>query len=339
MASGARRWLRWLNAAFLVVGVGALVAMVRSFGIDTIGDGLAQVGWGFALSTTAYFGALVADAVTLRACAGEAGAVVPYRRFLHAGMAGHAINQATPSGRLGEITKLTVLADHMPGEQVAAALIVQNFVTLVLNCAMIVAAPLIAVVVLGIEGRVAHFLVASAAVFFVAGCGVLVLMHRGFGEWPFGVLLRVRVSAARVSRWRIAWRRIEDHWHGAVRDRGYMRVAWVSGFVSRCFTIAEFAIILACLGSDDIVAVAALSMASSQVVMWMTAFVPLGVGTAEGGAYALYSAVGLSPALGVIAEIVRKARAVVFISIGIVLLGWANFRGIARAERRDNVPR
>lgn len=330
MASRPRRWLRLLNAAFLVLGLAALAYMVRTLGVDSIRDGLSRLGWGFALSNLAYFGALVADAVTLRACAGDAGSTVPYGRFLHAGMAGHAINLATPSGRLGEITKCTVLADDMPTERAAAALVVQNFVMLVTNCAMIVGAPIVAVLALGIEGRVATLLLVSAGVFFVVGAGALALMHRGLGTWPFAVLARLGVSNERVRRWRDGWLRVEAHWRDAVADRRRMRVAWVSGVASRLFTIAEFAIILAFLGSDHVLAVAALSMANSQVVMWMTAFVPLQVGTAEGGQYALYSAVGLLPALGVVVELVRKARSVVFIAIGIALLGWSNFRTLSR---------
>jgi hypothetical protein len=328
MGSRPRRWLRWLNAAFLIVGLAALAWMIHTLGVDSIGDGLSRLGWGFALSNLAYFGALAADAFTLRACAGEVGGTVPYGRFLHAGMAGHAINLATPSGRLGEITKCTVLANDMPTERAAAALVVQNFIMLVTNCAMIVTAPIVAVLALGIEGSVATLLLVSAGVFFVVGAGALVLMHRGIGTWPFAVLARVGVSDERISRWRDAWQRVEGHWRDAVADRPRMRVAWASGFASRLFTIAEFAIILAFLGSDHVLAVAALSMANSQVVMWMTAFVPLQVGTAEGGQYALYSAVGLVPAMGVVVELVRKARSVVFIAIGIALLGWANFRGM-----------
>jgi hypothetical protein len=53
--------------------------------------------------------------------------------------------------------------------------------------------------------------------------------------------------------------------------------------------------------------------------------VPLQAGSAEGGAYIVFQAVGLSPATGVLVEIGRKLRRVVFITLGVSLLGWDTF--------------
>jgi hypothetical protein len=96
--------------------------------------------------------------------------------------------------------------------------------------------------------------------------------------------------------------------------------------LSRCANLTETALILHFLGADNVLFAAFLSLASSQLVGWVFSFVPMSAGSAEGGAYIVFSAVGLSPELGVLVEIGRKLRKVVFISLGVTVLGWDTFR-------------
>jgi hypothetical protein len=90
--------------------------------------------------------------------------------------------------------------------------------------------------------------------------------------------------------------------------------------------VIEAGLILYFLGGDNIVAGAFLSLASYQLSGWLLSFVPMAAGSAEGSAFILFSAIGLSPQLGVMVEIGRKIRKVVFICLGISVLGWDTFR-------------
>jgi hypothetical protein len=96
--------------------------------------------------------------------------------------------------------------------------------------------------------------------------------------------------------------------------------------LSRLANVLETALLLYFLGGDHIVAGAFLSLASYQLSGWIFNFVPMQAGSAEGSAFVLFRAVGLSPDLGVLVEIGRKLRKVVFIGIGVTVLGWATFR-------------
>ena len=104
---------------------------------------------------------------------------------------------------------------------------------------------------------------------------------------------------------------------------GPMEVFYAAG---RMWNVLETALILYFLGGERIIAAAVLSLGSSQMVGWLFSFVPMGAGTAEGGAYVVFRAAGLSPDLGVLVEIGRKLRRIVFITLGVLVLGWDAFR-------------
>jgi uncharacterized membrane protein YbhN (UPF0104 family) len=326
------RWVRRLNIGFLLCGVLALAWLIYALGLDRLADGLTRLGWGFALSTGAFTCGILLDGVTMRACAGPRGHELPYWHFARASFAGHAINQATPLGSLGEVTKVTILSEKVPPARATATLIVLNIVMFVVNCGLIALGPVVAVLVLDPGPTVTLVLVLGAMVFFIAGAVALVFLRRGPGDVPFRVALRLGVGPERVGRWRARWHAVESDWLEASGDRRQMAVAWVSGVLSRTAAAVEAMIILHFLGAEQIVAVGLLSLAGYQLVNWLTAFVPMQAGTSEGGAYVLFAAVGLSPVLGVLLELVRRIRRLVFICAGVAVLGWPTFR---RLMKRD----
>ena len=69
-----------------------------------------------------------------------------------------------------------------------------------------------------------------------------------------------------------------------------------------------------------------LSLAGSQAISWALFFVPFQAGSAEGGAYAIFEAAGLSSAAAVVSELARKLRRLVFIALGVALLGLTAVR-------------
>jgi uncharacterized membrane protein YbhN (UPF0104 family) len=258
---------------------------------------------------------------------------ISYWQVLRASLAGHAINEATPLGKLGEVTKYTLVAEHISSQRSAAALIVQNIIMFMVNCTLMVIAPLASIAFLDIDRVFTVFLLATAGVFGVLGLATVLLLTRGPGELPFRVARRVGLGKARVERWQHTWKKVESHWQEAIHDRHGMYIMLASGVASRLASIAEIVIILLLLRRDQVLAVATLTLASSQMVAWLTSFVPMQAGTSEGGAYLLYTQLGLSPGLGVAVELVRRIRRLTFIGIGVSLLGWQTFREFT--TRRD----
>jgi hypothetical protein len=330
--------LRKLQLALLVVGVGALAWMVYRIGPGTFWMGMQAVGWGFALTCSAHLAGLLLDSVVLRACAGKPGRAVPYLHFARTSVSGHAVNEATPFGKVGEIVKFALLDERLRAADAAGALVAQNLASFVVNCGLITVVAPISLVAFGVGGGVAVTFVAVSAGFLVAGAVGLVILRRGLGSWPFAVLRKVgigrfRISKERVSRWQKGWRKVEKSWRAATAVPGTMVRVWGGMVLSRLCNVLEAGLYLYFLGGDHIVAAAFLSLATYQVSGWVFTFVPMQAGMAEGSAYVMFSAVGLSPQLGVLVEIGRRVRKLVFIGLGVSVLGWDTFRRMMSGEQ------
>jgi uncharacterized membrane protein YbhN (UPF0104 family) len=323
--------VRKLQLALLVVGISALGWMVFHLGPETLVDGMWALGWGFLLTCSAHLCGLLLDSVVLRACAGKPGREVSFFGYARISLAGHGVNAATPFGKVGEVVKYTLLDERLRAADAAGALVAQNIASFVVNCGLIALASPVAFVFLGADGLVAIVFGVVGVGFLAAGAVGLFILRRGIGSWPFAVLRRAgvgrfRLSKRRVERWHRKWRKVEKAWKEATQVPGALLRVWVCTILSRLANVTETALLLYFLGGDHVVAAAFLSLAGAQFTGWVLPFVPLGAGSAEGSAYIVFRAVGLSPELGVLIEICRKLRTIVFIFIGISALGWDTFR-------------
>lgn len=322
-----RRTARLLNAAFFAAGLGGLGWLVHRIGIDAIADGLARVGPWFAVIVLLHFCAILLDGATLRFAAGPAGDGVGFWLFARASLAGHGINQATPLGKMGEITKVTTMAEALPTTTATGALIVQNFVMFVINCVMIGLGVVVAAFAFEVDPAFMTGFWIIGGVFAVLGVVALLLMWRGVGEAPLRV---ARWFGVKRDDW---WHETRAAWSEAAASPRHMRRAFAASATSRVFDFVEAGLILHLLGIDQMIAATVVSEAGYQVVYWGTSFVPMQAGTAEGGAYLLFEGLGLAPTAGVLLELIRRARRLVFIGIAVAIVGWQGVRALRHTER------
>ncbi|MBI4507998.1 MAG: flippase-like domain-containing protein [Deltaproteobacteria bacterium] len=317
-----RRW----NLLFLAIGMAALCGMVAHIGATMLTQGLLRVGWGFLALCALHFSAIALDACNLRFCAGESGARVPALQFIRANLAGHAINSATPFGQLGELTKYSLLSEHVPEEDAAATMVLSNLVRLVATCLLLGIGQPLVTLVLGLESSVSTLIHASSALFLVIAMGTVVVVRGGVGRLPFELAKRLGIPSDQVERARAFWSRVESLARRGARNRRQMVYAGAMVACSAACDLAEVTVILWLLGVEHGPSVALLAMGNAQIVSWLTGFVPLGAGTAEAGAYVFFRALGLPPNIGVLLELVKKVRRVVFVGLGVVVLGNQAFR-------------
>lgn len=337
--SDTRGHVNRLSALFLLIGLAALVWMITSIGPAAMWNGLLQVGWvGFALVILLHLGAMCLDALVLRYCAGEQdrgqdgpAQLAPYWPCLKAALVGHAINNATPFASIGEVTKFTLLADRFTSARLVAGILAQNVIVLCTNLVVFGLVPLVAVHLVGLEGPLAVLLQVGGGVCLVFGVGILLVMRRGIGDWPFRLALRLHFPRARVERARAWWQRVERYTKQHARSSPRMRRIWAIALGGRLVDVAQTWVILYALGTSN-VAVALLATSTVHVVAWGTPFVPMQAGTAEGSMYLLFRAIGSAAHTGVIVELLKKALRVVFVGIGVALLGVQAFREQLRSR-------
>jgi Lysylphosphatidylglycerol synthase TM region len=323
-----------------VAGVGALAWMVFHLGPGTLWAGMMAVGWGLALAWGGHLCGLLCDSVALRACAGEPGRKVRFVEYARIVVAGHGVNEASPFGKVGEVVKYTLLDERLEAADSAGALVAQNIAAFVVNCGLIALAAPIAFFFLDADSIITIAFAVVGVVFLAMGAGALVVLRRGVGGWPFRLLRRLkigrfRISKARIRRWDRAWSKVEKSWKEATAVRGAMPTIWLASIASRLGNITETALLLHFLGGEHVVAGAFLNLAGNVFTGWAVGFVPMQAGSAEGVAYVVFRAVGLSPEVAVLVEICRKLRRIVFVAIGITVLGWDTFRRFMSGEGRE----
>jgi hypothetical protein len=316
--------VRWLRLIFLLIGAVALTWLIVHIGPATIAASIRQIGWGLAIGALLHGCGLALDAVALRILI--VGERPRYLLVLRACLSGHAINDATPGGKLGEITKFAVLGEAVSRDRSAAALVAENLLMFVVNSVLIFTAPPLVVLVVGGPLRLALILAAAGFAFLVAGVGVLFILTRGVGRWPFRLLGLLRVSPGRVERWQRAFGLVEAEWRQAARDRRSMTIAWIAVTASRLCNVAEAALYYGLAGGDHVIASGFLSLASSQAIGWVLFFVPYHLGTIESGSHVLFTAAGLSGPAAVAVELARKLRRLIFIALGVALLALTGWR-------------
>lgn len=323
--------MRIVNLILLAIGAAALAWLISRVGLDSLGDAARQIGAAFALGVGFHFLEMVFLALQLRRCAGLVGREISGLFFLRAGLAGHAINEATPMAKLGELTKYSILSERLDGERAAAALIVQNVIFLITGGIGVALAIAVALAQLPAARALTGELVAIGSVFLVMAALAAVLLFVRVGEWPFRLLGKLGVGGARRERWRAAWSDVESAWGDVAEDRRQLVGIFFLGFAARAANVAESAVILGALGVEPLLAASLIGFAAFQIAYWLTSFVPLQTGTAEGGAYAVFSALGLVAANGLILELARKLRRIAFIAGGLLILGV----GLLRRQRRS----
>lgn len=317
-----RRW----NLLFLGIGLLLLALLVMSIGPCGLMAKLYRMGWGFLAMCVVHVGVLLADALVLALCTKTPLCLRWALSCLRASVAGHAINSATPLGQIGDLTKFTLLSETAPKEAVAAALILQNVLSFLVNSMTIVLLPPLALGALSPTPalwQVAYLTSIAFALVLAAG---LCVVYRGPGELPFRLLGRLGLSPARVEHARAAWQRVEALCRQCARDRLRMSLAGLATVCSVALSGVEIAVILAATGAPVSAPLIALTLGMTQIVMWLTSFVPLQAGSAEGGAYLLFREIGISPQSGVLLELCKKARRIVFLGLGVAVLGMATFR-------------
>ncbi len=330
--------MKRLNQAFLVIGVAALAWMIWRIGPAAIAAGIARSRWAVLLGSLCHLGSLLFDALALQYGAGPAARPLPFRRFVHAGICGHAVNQATPLGTLGEITKVSLLEEHLPRSAAVGAVLMNNFVMFFSNCLVLGAGTPVVALLLGVRGPLLAAILVASAVYAILAVGTVVVMIRGLGAWPFAVARWCRVRAERVARAEAWWRRLEASWKECARDRRRMFAAIGASICARLFNVVEVIAVLAFLGHSRLIQVSYLTFAGSQLVAWTTSFVPMQAGTAEGGNALLFRSLGLAAQDGVVLSLVLRLRRLIFIGLGLALLGrhaFARFRSGAAALPAD----
>jgi putative membrane protein len=311
---------RWLRAALLLAGAALFALLVWEIGPRAIAASFGRLGWALLIVLVFPFCVITAfDTLGWRYAFRRDR--VSFWALARARMAGEAVNGTTPTGSVGgEAVKAWLLRDRVPfRESLPSVIVAKTTITiaqgLFLLFGILVAWPtlparaswllqpmtaLLGLEILAVVGfvwaQVAGVLAGSGKM--LARIGVTLSAHRGL---PLKRIDRALSLFYRRQRARLGL------------SIGFHFLGWV-------MSAAETWLILWLLGMPVSPATAVIIEACGTAVRFVTFFIPGHLGALEGGNVAVFMALGLDPAAGMSAILVRRVREAAWIGLGFLAL-------------------
>jgi hypothetical protein len=326
------RAVKWLHAAFLVLGVALFAILLGSVGIETLWQDALRLGWGI-VAIVAIEG--VAD--VLRTAAWQRCFAPGHRPGVFAlwwpNLAGAAVNYATPTATLGgEVVRGTLAPQGIPPAEITSSLAI-NRLTLSLADTSIAAAGATLILMkapLGPAGKLG----------VLVGLGLLLA-----GTGAFFWLQRTGRMASLVGRRSIVTRLLGPERAAKVREISedidqrmeelHRDGAWAVGesvllqFAARSIGAVQLWMFLVFMGAPSDLATVLITFLVARGIEAVAFFVPASLGVQEGGFMLGLKLAGLEPALGLTFSLALRVEQIVWAAIG-----FAAYAGVL-ANRRQ----
>ncbi|MBV8757198.1 MAG: flippase-like domain-containing protein [Deltaproteobacteria bacterium] len=309
----------------LIVGLVAFALLFRGLGWSATKGAVVGAGWWFAAIAAIDLASVLCDAGGIYSFV-SAKVDVSYWRVFAAQASGLAINRLTPGNSLGEPTKMTMLAGHVPESLAIAGVVMFNIAQYYIAFAAIVIGVPVTLLMIELPATAQLAVWIATGAIVIVAVGAAIVIRRGAIGSLIAALTRLHlVGPARAARWTARIAEIDEH----VKRVGDSRASSTRNgvgliFLSRCLNWAgTIAVLLA--SKIPLTAVLVVAMMSAGILLtWLSNVIPLGLGIADGGNYALYGLLGASPQAGLVFSMVNRVRTVVLAAMGLTVMAIAN---------------
>jgi len=297
-------------------GAAVLIWLVLHVGPSAIAESITRVtGWQFALICLAHGLAMAVDTVGWRYAFTRDR--VPFLRLLAARTAGEAINLVTVLASVGgEAVKTWILRRDVPYEESVPSVIVAKTAAVVSQAIFLLFGLLISWTILSwdspfMTGLLWLLLIEVAAIGGFMATQVTGLIQRA-GRL-FGALGMARVDGS-VARLDHDLRRYyREHWR-----RFLASIGWHA--LGGALAVVETFLIMHSIGLHASLFTAVVVDSLGAGIRFATFLVPASLGALESGNAAAFAALGYGAGAGLVFTLVRRARQVVWIGLGICVL-------------------
>lgn len=322
--------MRALKLVLLVLGIAAIVYAIHRIGWAPILEALARLTWWqLALVCLPYAVITAVDTLGWRYAFPRDPA--PFLRLVGARLAGEALNLVTALGSMGgEAVKAWLIRRDVTYEASVPSVVIAKTTLTIAQALFLLIGVALAWSLLATDSRVISamvwlLVVEIAAVAGFVGVQVVGIVGRAgrLLQW-FGVVQRQdyaeRLDAALRDYYRRDWRRLS-------LSTGFHLAGWLLGALE-AYLILFFLAIPADLVTATVIE------ALGAGVRFAAFLVPASLGAFESANAAAFEAMGLGAGAGLAFSFVRRARQVVWIGVGLVVLvtmGWLGKRAELQA--------
>ena len=324
--------MRALKLVLLVLGIAAIVYAIHRIGWAPILEALARLTWWqLALVCLPYAVITAVDTLGWRYAFPRDPA--PFLRLVGARLAGEALNLVTALGSMGgEAVKAWLIRRDVTYEASVPSVVIAKTTLTIAQALFLLIGVALAWSLLATDSRVISamvwlLVVEIAAVAGFVGVQVVGIVGRAgrLLQW-FGVVQRQdyaeRLDAALRDYYRRGWRRLS-------LSTGFHLAGWLLGALE-AYLILFFLAIPADLVTATVIE------ALGAGVRFAAFLVPASLGAFESANAAAFEAMGLGAGAGLAFSFVRRARQVVWIGVGLVVLVTMSWLG-KRAELQAGV--
>ena len=313
--------MRALKLVLLVLGIAVIAVSVHRIGVTPVLETLARLTWWqLVVVCLPYVVIMAVDTLGWRFAFTRDAA--PFHRLYGARLAGEALNLVTAFGSVGgEAVKAWLIRRDVTYEESVPSVIIAKTTLTIAQALFLLIGVAIAWTTLATDSRVLGamlwlLVVEVAAVAGFVGVQVAGIVSRAgrLLEW-FGVVKRddsaQRLDAALREYYRRDWRLLS-------LSTGFHLAGWLLG-------AAEAYLILIFLEIPANLVTATVIEALGAGVRFATFLVPASLGAFESANAAAFGAIGLGAGAGLAFSFVRRARQLVWIGIGLLVLvsmGW-----------------
>jgi uncharacterized membrane protein YbhN (UPF0104 family) len=317
----------------MVFGAAAVAWMMRELGWSKLREVADNVGWYFAVVFGLDFAALMIDARALQTFMRPEARMVSYWRVLAAQASGRAVNVVTPFGALGEATKLTMLVSRAPRARVLSALVLVNLTTLYLSVIVMIIGTPITLLLVDLPRGLKLTVAIGFAVLLPLVIALAVIVKRGALSTLTGLLRGVRIiSKERRDRWRKSLVEVDRHiaeLHTARSVGTWRGILWI--LLSRVVTWTSTTVLFYTAGVTITPSLLIGVLSVGVLITWIASIVPLGLGLADGGNYALFDLLGAGGAHGAFMTMFNRVRSLGVALVGFVIMAIAGIIGRVEA--------
>ncbi|MDD6210263.1 MAG: lysylphosphatidylglycerol synthase domain-containing protein [Bacteroidales bacterium] len=314
---------------FWVVGIVALVIMVRSFGLDEIMHNLKSIGWGFLFILFIWLVTYVLNAVAWYMIICENKQIrkrLPFLYILKLTITGYAINYTTPVGLMGgEPYRVIELRRFVGTGKATASVILYSMMHIFSHILFWVTSVFLAIWILPMDNTLAYVLGATFVLCSVITFLFIKACTKGMVLSSLGILSRMPLLGRRIAGFtakHIETIEIIDNQisrlHKESKLRFYMPL--LIELVARVFACLEIFLIVWFAGEHLTFLQCVLSVAFSSLFANIFFFSPLQLGTREGGFMLALKALSLSAGLGLFVSMMTRIREFIWIAIGMLIM-------------------
>ena len=307
------------NLVMFVIGGIALAWMLRSIGWSRFVDLVDNVGWWYAVIVALDLVSLCFDAAALRAFMRPEARMISYLRALGAQASGRAINVLTPGGALGEAIKMTMLTSHAPRARVLSSIVLLNLTMFYISVAVMLVGTPLTFLLVDLPYTVKISVAIGLAVIIPAMVALGLLVKRGATATIVDIIRRARlISAERTERWKERLGDVDRHIRELHKNRSagtWKGILWVGASKVAMYTATIILLLAVDLDLNPALVIGVFSV--GVLIQWVSAIVPMGLGLADGGNYAMYRVLGSSGPHGMAMTMLNRARSVTVAILGL----------------------